>query len=810
MRTSLGDVSGGLIAGLPEGSLTDPAQPGDILTDLFHGDQLVQSTFGLILQATPSEGDSTWRLRLQLAPGSPAGETYKYEIEVQYPSILPILTRRIPLGFFNQGFHDNWNGRNYVYVNINANKAVVQFDQELASYYGLKEAVVELGLPYISVDNVRTSDISLDAGAADSPFPWLQGHLPFFQLTVSFTRDNSSSPITLNLPVGSISLPDFAFTFKFFLTAFGQLTYVTKFESPLLDQVPTSFRDPLSLEEINPRQMIEDAVERKLDTYGYVVGAVLRTWFLGADFDVSDVRHDPATNEIVVDYVGQESIQTDPVFTIDPGGPPSPPIADPPLITDPLYAPRGAGDSSWKPRSHNVGLPGDGLPGPLGPATTPGDLSKVDHIVVVMMENRSFDHMLGFLSRDNGRSDIEGLKAETGDNRTQFNYYNGRFYYPEKLTDTRILESPHHHHEATKGQMADGMMHFVSDYARLVGEDPARLRNVMGYYGGDQLHAYATLAENYIVCDHWFASHVGPTIPNRFVLLTGDLNRDTWGEPEVDTPDYTTFTPSEADTLFDHLSARGVSWRYFQHRASMMRVFTKYTFDMTNVVEFDDPDRGFQATARRGELPSVTFVDPAFGDLPAGVGQPPDNDDAPPADLLDGQTFISTVVQTLLDPNQNRLWEKTMLIIVYDEHGGFYDHVDPPNDRVPLLGQNSGKLGPRVPAFVVSPWTPRRTVLKDVFEHASIPATILRRFCSPHPPPMGPRVAAARDLRGALSLTRARGDLVATLPAVPSGMAMARMAAIERRFRAPKNSDDFGAFLGGALMTTGAAPRSTS
>ena len=242
----------------------------------------------------------------------------------------------------------------------------------------------------------------------------------------------------------------------------------------------------------------------------------------------------------------------------------------------------------------------------------------------------------------------------------------------------------------------------------------------------------------------------------------------------------------------------------------MMRVFTKYTFDMTNVVEFDDPDRGFQATARRGELPSVTFVDPAFGDLPAGVGQPPDNDDAPPADLLDGQTFISTVVQTLLDPNQNRLWEKTMLIIVYDEHGGFYDHVDPPNDRVPLLGQNSGKLGPRVPAFVVSPWTPRRTVLKDVFEHASIPATILRRFCSPHPPPMGPRVAAARDLRGALSLTRARGDLVATLPAVPSGMAMARMAAIERRFRAPKNPDDFGAFLGGALMTTGAAPRSTS
>jgi phospholipase C len=351
------------------------------------------------------------------------------------------------------------------------------------------------------------------------------------------------------------------------------------------------------------------------------------------------------------------------------------------------------------------------------------------------------------------------------------------------------------------------MMHFVSDYARIVGDDPGTLRLVMGYYGGDALRTYAMLAEEYAVCDHWFSSHVGPTIPNRFVLLTGDLNRNSWGEPEVDTPDYKTFTPSETDTLFDHLSSRGVSWKYFQHRASTMRVFTKYTFDMTNVLEFDDPVWGFQQTVASGELPSVMFVDPAFGDLPAGVGQIPDNDDAPPADLLDGQAFISTVVQTLLDPQRNPRWGKTMLIIVYDEHGGFYDHVDPPSNFVPLLGQNSGKLGPRVPAFVVSPWTPRRTVLKDVFEHGSIPATILRRFCSPHPPSMGPRVAAALDLRGALSLTRARGGVIAPLSVAGSMMETRRRVAAPRRFVAPTNPDDFGAFLGGVLLTSGTAPR---
>jgi phospholipase C len=106
----------------------------------------------------------------------------------------------------------------------------------------------------------------------------------------------------------------------------------------------------------------------------------------------------------------------------------------------------------------------------------------------------------------------------------------------------------------------------------------------------------------------------------------------------------------------------------------MMRVFTRHTFDMTNVLEFGDPVRGFAAIAKSG-LPSITFVDPAFGDLPAGVGQIPDNDDA---DLLDGQKFISWSCRHSFQPERNPHWAKTMLIIVYDEHGGFYDHLDPP------------------------------------------------------------------------------------------------------------------------------------
>jgi hypothetical protein len=117
----------------------------------------------------------------------------------------------------------------------------------------------------------------------------------------------------------------------------------------------------------------------------------------------------------------------------------------------------------------------------------------------------------------------------------------------------------------------------------------------------------------------------------------------------------------------------------------MMRASTKYSFDLVNVLEYSDPLQGFHVTVSKG-LPSFTWVDPLFGDLPAGISPPQDNDGAPPSDLKFGQLFIEDVVNTLFSPRSNPNWAKTMLIIVYGEHGGFYDHVDPPanNENVGL------------------------------------------------------------------------------------------------------------------------------
>jgi phospholipase C len=434
---------------------------------------------------------------------------------------------------------------------------------------------------------------------------------------------------------------------------------------------------------------------------------------------------------------------------------------DPMLFDIPTYAPRGAGTGMWQAPAAVAPL-GGGHVFPVLPPTTLGDLSKIDHVVILMMENRSFDQMLGYLSLEGGRDDVEGLKFEVDGQRTQFNYYAGRQYLPHHLTDTWAIRteglSPDHSHAAVRAQIMDGMGHFVSNYAKKQAlEDPGMLSTVMGYYGAKELPFYDLLARGFAVCDHWFCSHVGPSWPNRFVALTGDLNRNSYGEAEVDTPDFGDFTPSEVPTLFDHLSSRNVSWKYFQQRVCMMRSFTSHTFDTSNVVEYADAVKGFQATVLANQLPSVSWVDPLFGDVPGGKKAGPHNDDAPPCDLADGQKFVSDVVNTLFDPSRNPAWLKTMLVVVYDEHGGFYDHVMPPDNASPLLGQSSGRLGPRVPAMVVSAWTPPGLVLKDTFDHATIAATVLRRFCSPHPPYMGPRVAAAKDLRGALSLNQPRG-----------------------------------------------------
>src|SRR5262249_16817060 len=151
----------------------------------------------------------------------------------------------------------------------------------------------------------------------------------------------------------------------------------------------------------------------------------------------------------------------------------------------------------------------------------------------------------------------------------------------------------------------------------------------------------------------------------------------------------------------------------------------------TNIVDAGVDSTNFVVAAKSGDLPSVTFIDPDFIDFPPGY------DDGAPADIARGQHFIGTIVNALM---QGPLWNKTLLVITYDEHDGFYDHGPPP-PAVAVSGIDH--YGLRVPTFVVSPWVERGAARDVLFDHTSIAKTIARRFMSAYPPDMGARMAAA-------------------------------------------------------------------
>ena len=368
----------------------------------------------------------------------------------------------------------------------------------------------------------------------------------------------------------------------------------------------------------------------------------------------------------------------------------------------------------------------------------PGPLANIDHIVVLMQENRSFDHMLGYLSlpyEQGGmnRKDVDGLKGG------ELNSFNGRIIPSFRLAagDTIFSPGPRIDAAHTAVQIDGGKMHgFVRSQDEAYGS--ATAHRVMGYHTADNLPAYDSLARDFAIGHRWFASHPGASLPNRFYELTGRLNVDVWGAWEYENP--SALRPVFTETIFDHMTKGGISWATFEHFYSFARFFEQYTFDSEHIVSFKDPVKGFAALARSGNLPSVSFIEPHYMDYP-----PDSFCDEAPSDIRKGQIFIRDLVETLVASPK---WDKTLLIITYDEHGGFYDHV-PPRPAVKVSREMPDITGVRVPCFVISPWVKGGSVFGSdalYFDHTSILKTIARRFLSNRPPYMGARYAAAHDL----------------------------------------------------------------
>jgi phospholipase C len=393
-------------------------------------------------------------------------------------------------------------------------------------------------------------------------------------------------------------------------------------------------------------------------------------------------------------------------------------------------------------------------------------LKQIDHIVQLMLENRSFDQMLGFLYKGGTSSRGDPFDGLTGSESNPDQSGHPTPVYPIQasdphpylmpgadpgegffntnyqlfVTDTPAAGAP----ASNQGFVRNFQAAIATDQAKhykdsLPGTEP---RHIMGMYTPDLLPILSALAKGYAVCDRWFASVPTMTLPNRaFAAAATSQGHLT---------DHTkTFT---CPSIFGRLADKKCGWAIYGYNRDP---YTRHNFPDTS--DADESHfghfRDFQERAAAGTLPEFTFLEPSWG--------PNGNSQHPNYDVALGEQLMRDVYYAL---RNGKGWDSTLLIITYDEHGGNYDHVPPPWKAVPpndgTVGEQGFKFdrfGVRVPAVLVSPWIEKGRVYrgKGPIDHTSVLKTIAERWGTK---PLTNRDAAAASLADVLTLAQARTD----------------------------------------------------
>jgi phospholipase C len=374
----------------------------------------------------------------------------------------------------------------------------------------------------------------------------------------------------------------------------------------------------------------------------------------------------------------------------------------------------------------------------------PAGLDNLKHIVVLMMENRSFDHMLGALKAQDPR--INGLTGH----ETNLDTTNEPVkVQPLAEFQGQLDPDPDHHFPAVNKQLYAGttgapatpsMQGFVQSYFDQQ-RDVKHSRKIMYYFTPDKLPVLSTLARSFAVFNGWFASIPGPTICNRAFAHYGTSFGSVGMDPFVVKAPYV--------SIYDRMLTAGRTSKlyYYDPASSTMEVVNLLSNQPKIFGTYDQ----FLKDCELGELPDYSFIEPNYKDHEgAGGGELLASDQHPDHDIQSGELFIASIYNAI---HQNPdLWKSTALLIVYDEHGGIYDHVPPPAcvPDAPFVASAADtgagfafafdRLGLRVPAILVSPWIAKATVVAGpedpvngrTFEHASIPATVTQFFIGPY------------------------------------------------------------------------------
>jgi len=383
-------------------------------------------------------------------------------------------------------------------------------------------------------------------------------------------------------------------------------------------------------------------------------------------------------------------------------------------------------------------------------------VEKIEHFIVLVLENRSFDHMLGYLDHPNPK--FLGV---------------GKTQQPLTTKDARYAIYPgpgHSHHDAMQqilGLTPDQLPSYPNDaYQPTMSGFADNYHKYANGHGSKVLRCFdpamvpvlSTLALEFAVCDRWFCSLPGETFPNRDFLHAAQSH----GRVGVK------IGTLKAPTIFEVLDNVNRTWGVYFHNEAQVLLYNYVRKQFLTRLKGHDT---LIADIRKNRLPSYAFVEPDYGLYPDGRGNSQHPSQAcSREEFVDGEAFIARIYNALRETPA--VFEKTAFIITYDEHGGFYDHVPPPRALEPntLGAYENGTykfgfrlLGPRVPAVVVSPWIKRHTIDNRVHDHSSIPETLRQRF-APNTPALTRRTGTYLDNLFSLPTARTGADLPVVSP----------------------------------------------
>jgi phospholipase C len=370
------------------------------------------------------------------------------------------------------------------------------------------------------------------------------------------------------------------------------------------------------------------------------------------------------------------------------------------------------------------------LPFPNLPAGT-DTMPKIEHIIVLMMENHSYDNYLGMLGRGDGFTlGSNGLPTNSnpnGSGGTELAYHMPTTSQAS-VHPTQDWVTAHHQYDKGKN---DGFVTSASG------------SGAMGYWQKSDLPFYYSLANTFPIADRWFCSLLGPTFPNRRYLLAATslgMVNDTVPVPLVEPPN---------GTIFELLNSHSITWRdYYSQFPSAALWLGTGVFGNPNIVGISQ----FFTDAAAGKLPGFSLIEPTYTGTSA-------NSEGEGQDIVNGEKFAASVIDALFkSPN----WKNSLLVWCYDEHGGYYDHVPPPAalapDSVPPnvpsneVYDGFRRYGFRVPAAVISPYSVPKKITSVVHDHTSVLAMVERKW---NLPALTYRDANAHSLMDFIDLNRA-------------------------------------------------------